>query len=619
MWYLKSLKNKDIIHYLLVGEVYTVGRKDACIKIEDDPSISRQHAVIVLHHPEANVNNIDKPPIVTVRDINSKYGTYLNEDARLDTKETTVKIGDKITFGVCGSTYEVCCNPMTISTSCISSEEKKSLKQSIQKLGGHVVSDWQTDCTHLVMKEIKVTIKAVCAMVSLKPLVTATYFEDLLQAIWKKKDHPNDKSYLPKLGEPILVNEKVSFEPNPHRAKLFENKTFICTSQKQYKKIQLGITLASGKVMLLGNKGEVKASLLLHPDTVVMKHQLDSSIVPSPALPRHIEIIEQELKRQKKRTIPESDIGLAVVYCSTEKYCNPSYNLGSNLFSLANLHSQTLTQRDIYVQETQSTQSASGVKTRSGSFVAESPERTQLSSIQKSPDRTPISRKRILQTELEQQPSPKHMKLQEVDEPNLTETIASVLTVPIFSETEQTIPIKVEDSPIPSPANSPFNAFADYDEDNFMENTEVWQENTHTRVWEDIPEEDVDGFISKPKKENITTTMPKSSNSHEELPSRLVNVEYAALCPLRNDRQTEINVRDETEPNGTVRNFKKFRKIYSAVSALPRIIGGRDLVVYDKSSSRTLDEWLSQNPEIEPEREEAGLFDWEQRPRARRR
>ncbi|XP_023210421.1 nibrin-like [Centruroides sculpturatus] len=610
MWYLKSLKNKNIIHYLLVDEVYTVGRKDARIKIEDDPSISRTHAVIVLHHPEANVNNINKLPIVTIRDVDSKYGTYLNEDARLDTKETTLKISDRITFGQCGNTYEVCRNPMTISTSCISSEEKKSLKQSIQKLGGHLVSEWQTDCTHLVMKEIKVTIKAVCAMVSLKPFVTAEYFEDLLQAIREKKDHPNIKSYVPKLGEPILVNEKISFDPNPHRAKLFENKTFICTSQKQYKKICLGITLASGRVKLLDSKDEVKASLLLHPNTIVMKHQSDSSTVPSPTLPRHVEIIEQELKRQKKRTIPESDIGLAVVYCSTEKYCNPSYNLGSNLFSLANLHSQTLTQGDVYVQATQSTQSSSGVKTRSGSFVEESLERTQLSSIQKSPRRTPVSRKRILETEIKQDPSPKHMKLQEADKPNLTETIASVSTVPISSETEQTTDVKAEDSPIHSPVNSPPHLYTDYNEDKSMENTQVWA---------DVTEEDVmDGFISKPNK-NVTTTMPKSSNSHEELPSRLVNVEYAALCPLRNDRRTNINVRDETEPNGTVRNFKKFRKIYSAVSALPRIIGGRDLVAYDKNSSRALDEWLSQNPETEPEKEEDGLFDWEQRPRARRR
>lgn len=41
---------------------------------------------------------------------------------------------------------------------------------------------------------------------------------------------------------------------------------------------------------------------------------------------------------KNKRPIPESDIGLSIIYSSTEKHCNPNYNV-----SLINLHTQSNT------------------------------------------------------------------------------------------------------------------------------------------------------------------------------------------------------------------------------------------------------------------------------------
>lgn len=46
-------------------------------------------------------------------------------------------------------------------------------------------------------------------------------------------------------------------------------------------------------------------------------------------------LILENLELMSKRSIPENDIGLAVIFSSTAKYCNPDYNT-----SLVNLQPQ---------------------------------------------------------------------------------------------------------------------------------------------------------------------------------------------------------------------------------------------------------------------------------------
>lgn len=49
--------------------------------------------------------------------------------------------------------------PLVVTTSCLDVASKNKLKNVIHKLGGHLVSEWQPSCTHLVMSLVKVTIK----------------------------------------------------------------------------------------------------------------------------------------------------------------------------------------------------------------------------------------------------------------------------------------------------------------------------------------------------------------------------------------------------------------------------------------------------------------------------
>lgn len=353
MWFLKSVKNKDIVHYLLVGETYTVGSEDAWITIPNDSSISKNHAVFTLMHSENNLNNPEELATLTIKDIGSKHGTYVNKTRIIPDgilpDELKLKVGDKITFGNCESSYEVCYEPLIITTFCFQSRETTSLKEMVKKLGGCIISKWLKCCTHLVINEIKVTSKVVCAMVSLRPIVTIGYFEDLIHSIQKQMAHPDPEQYRPKLNESFFTEGNISICLNPERTTLFKNKTFICMSNEQYDRLHFIITSASGKIMLLDINQKIKMSLLLHSDTVVIKYKPLLGKMRSPQYTEY-KRIEKKLKRKKKRVILESEIGFAIIYCSIEQYCNPLFKKEPSKIETKNLHFNNNSAKNVQIE-----------------------------------------------------------------------------------------------------------------------------------------------------------------------------------------------------------------------------------------------------------------------------
>ncbi|XP_013789284.1 nibrin-like [Limulus polyphemus] len=351
MWKLVSLKDEGTCYRLFVGKVHTVGRKGTDLLILNDLSISRKHAVLLVSHSEASLIEPHHLPILTLKDNSSKYGTYLNgRKLSPDVKGTIVNKGNEISFGQCGSSFKVDYEPLVVTTSAVDSSGKKELKPLILKLGGHVVAEWRSDCTHLVMNEIKVTVKTVCALVSLKPLVTPDYFRVFVESIENKTELPDASRFLPPVGESAINKDNVNFNVIVRRKTLFTDKTFVFLTAKQYKKLHLPVTLGGGKAILLEEKQDVNASFWNQPGLCVMEY---SDNVEYSQSPDYVRTILSTIKKKNQRPIPESDIGLAVVYCSTEKFCNPDFDFGSALFGSAKLRSQSLSQQEVYAPETQ--------------------------------------------------------------------------------------------------------------------------------------------------------------------------------------------------------------------------------------------------------------------------
>ncbi|XP_053571883.1 nibrin [Bombina bombina] len=293
MWKLVPESAGETYHFL-TGTDYVVGRKNCVILIPDDQSISRSHAVLSATHTVANLGQPNLIPTLTIKDA-SKYGTFVNEERIANAVPRALKSGDKVTFGVFNSKYRVEYEPLVVSSSCLENTEKTTLNQVIVLLGGHVLNNWAEKCTHLVMTSIKVTIKTICALVCCRPVVKPEYFSELVQAIKQKQVLPAPKSFI-------------------------KQRFFLSL---QYKKLSPAIIFGGGKAKLI--TGEREDTLLLeNPSTCVIDVGVTSSqLSESVSAQTWISSTLDLLQRKDLRTIPEAEIGLAVIYMSTEIYCNP--------------------------------------------------------------------------------------------------------------------------------------------------------------------------------------------------------------------------------------------------------------------------------------------------------
>ncbi|XP_069135203.1 nibrin-like [Argopecten irradians] len=345
MWLLTSLSNPDLRYALLVGKTYIAGRKDCEILVENDAAVSRRHAEMTIAHQDGNLNKLTILPTLTIKDL-SKYGTMLNNSKVQG--QTTVSDGDEIMFGSPKSSFIAVYEPMVVSTSCLSPALKKQVRQTVMQLGGHIVADWSRHCTHLVMTSISVTIKVVCAMVALKPIVSPDYLDAYLQSLEKRKEQPDPESFLPTVSESQVDPTEVSFTNDPRRKTIFQGKTFVFLQQKQFQKMSLAVELGGGIPLLMETRpdGRGEDAVLTQKDTVVMDCGHDGGTTSQ--WKEWYKYVEKMLARHKRHMSQDAELGLAVLHCDTEQYCNPCVDFASQMVS--HLPSQSLSQAPVFTQ-----------------------------------------------------------------------------------------------------------------------------------------------------------------------------------------------------------------------------------------------------------------------------
>ncbi|XP_058131686.1 nibrin isoform X1 [Dasypus novemcinctus] len=318
-------------HRLLTGVEYIVGKKNCGIVIEGDRSVSRNHAVLTANFSVTNLSQIDEIPILTIKD-NSKYGTFVNEEKMQNGISQTLKTGDRVTFGVFESKFRVEYEPLVACSSCLDVSGKTALNQAILQLGGLTVNNWTEECTHLVMISVKVTIKTICALICGCPIVKPEYFTEFLKAVRSKKQPPQIERFYPPVDEPAIGSKNIDLSGRQERKQIFKGKTFIFLNSKQHKKLSSAIVFGGGEARLITEENEEEDSFFSAPGTCVVDVGITNSQILIPdSQKKWIHSIMDVLQRQGLRPIPEAEIGLAVIFMTTENYCDPQDQPNSGL------------------------------------------------------------------------------------------------------------------------------------------------------------------------------------------------------------------------------------------------------------------------------------------------
>jgi len=86
-----------------------------------------------------------------------------------------------LVFGLWSQRVLCCCRcvhePCVITTSCLLHSEKRTVRRLVLTLGGHVISEWTSDCTLVVMTSLSVTVKVfkINSFLSLKMICKGFY------------------------------------------------------------------------------------------------------------------------------------------------------------------------------------------------------------------------------------------------------------------------------------------------------------------------------------------------------------------------------------------------------------------------------------------------------------
>ncbi|KAJ2756049.1 hypothetical protein GGI19_001169 [Coemansia pectinata] len=341
-----------------------VGRKDSPLLIEGDKSVSRVHATIITLAED--LSGVD------VQDEGSKFGIHINGKQCPSRSISRLLVGDKIMFGAQDSVFHLRRYPIALCVANMRTEPPSAVDRVLavtNSLGVDIVDDIE-HCTHLLMPVLTITTKLIRALVFGCWLVSPEYIYSLekLPLAFRVQNPSTEiideyvgslkfltppQAPLPSPECPVDLST-VNWNPDKERQRLFASKLFAFADSTQLDKYSSLIKAAGGSCVLL--KGavdwtrsplpsaesfktrcasladniqtlakEAKSGAVLPLKCLVLPPSLATSSVQSDL--DTTTLITAVARLLNVRPISESEIGLAVIFVSSETHTNPVLGL----------------------------------------------------------------------------------------------------------------------------------------------------------------------------------------------------------------------------------------------------------------------------------------------------
>ncbi|XP_059476934.1 nibrin [Neocloeon triangulifer] len=336
MLFFSRERTEERVH-LLAGVTYTVGSQSSDFPLQQDgkfdKSISRTHSKISVNFAVQNsvltyecTETI--PPTITLID-HSKYGVYVNDG--IETKEKTktevvLSCGDKVRFGLQWNIFSLNHEPLIVLVT--TGDDRLSIGGSVWKLCGYTldVCNYDISHTHFSTNEVTMTPQLLCSLCKNVPIVKLSYWDQLLKAVKDKSDFPATEDFVPTISDPQITSSFLKH--NEKRCKLFKDKTFIFTDFLVYQKYKEVVECAGG-VPSKWQCCTLPVEEIMKSDEYVViggprnYNSDESTKSKSINMKRLVKL--QEKYGYRKRFVPVEEIGMAILKCDADTFCNPNF------------------------------------------------------------------------------------------------------------------------------------------------------------------------------------------------------------------------------------------------------------------------------------------------------